>query len=103
MQGYCGIVLLKSLVHLCSVALRFQVMDVINEEEKQFLKTLSRGKRLFERTVAKLEGTTIPGEGNSHDACNARRVREMCGGRLWQQGCRGSRLPERGYLRISHL
>lgn len=38
-----------------------KVMDVINEEERQFLKTLSRGKRLFERTVAKLEGTTIPG------------------------------------------
>ena len=38
-----------------------QVMDIINEEEKQFLKTLSRGKRLFERTINKLEGTDIPG------------------------------------------
>ena len=43
-------------VHTC------QVMDVINEEERQFLKTLSRGKRLFERTVARLESTVIPGE-----------------------------------------
>ena len=36
---------------------------MINEEERQFLKTLSRGKRLFERTVARLEGSVIPGEG----------------------------------------
>ena len=35
---------------------------MINEEEKQFLKTLSRGKRLFERTVAKMESTVIPGQ-----------------------------------------
>ena len=40
-----------------------QVMDVINEEERQFLKTLSRGKRLFERTVARLDSSIIPGEG----------------------------------------
>ena len=40
-----------------------QVMDVIDEEERQFLKTLSRGKRLFERTVARLDGSVIPGEG----------------------------------------
>ena len=39
-----------------------QVMDVINEEERQFLKTLSRGRKVFKRTAAKLEGTTIPGE-----------------------------------------
>ena len=36
-------------------------MDVINEEEKQFLKTLSRGRRVFERTVQKLSTKTLPG------------------------------------------
>ena len=40
----------------------YQVMEVINEEEKQFLKTLSRGKRLFERNVSQLQGAVIPGE-----------------------------------------
>jgi len=39
-----------------------QVMDVINEEEKQFLKTLSRGRRMFERTLAKLQSDVIPGK-----------------------------------------
>ena len=39
-----------------------QVRDVINEEEKQFLKTLSRGKRLFERTAARLESNIVPGQ-----------------------------------------
>ena len=34
---------------------------MINEEERQFLKTLSRGKRVFERTAAKLESNVIPG------------------------------------------
>ena len=40
-----------------------QVMDVINEEEKQFLKTLSRGKRVFERTVQRMDPSVsvIPG------------------------------------------
>eukprot|EP00731_Ephydatia_muelleri_P026421 Em0018g521a len=38
------------------------VMDIINEEEMQFLKTLSRGRKLFERTVAKLNTNTIPGD-----------------------------------------
>lgn len=37
-------------------------MDVINEEEKQFLKTLSRGRRMFERTLTKLQSDVIPGE-----------------------------------------
>ena len=37
-------------------------MEVINEEERQFLKTLSRGKRLFERTVNQLPGEVIPGD-----------------------------------------
>jgi len=39
------------------------VMDIINEEETQFLKTLSRGKKLLERTVAKLGNKTVlPGD-----------------------------------------
>lgn len=39
------------------------VMDLINEEEAQFLKTLSRGRRLLEKSVAKLEkGGLLPGE-----------------------------------------
>lgn len=43
--------------------LYIQVMDVINEEEKQFLKTLSRGKRVFERTVQRMDPSVsvIPG------------------------------------------
>ena len=40
-----------------------QVIDVINEEEKMFLKTLTRGKRVFERTVQRLgpDASVIPG------------------------------------------
>ncbi|XP_048508528.1 alanine--tRNA ligase, cytoplasmic isoform X2 [Athalia rosae] len=39
------------------------IIDVINEEEEQFLKTLSRGRNLLNRTVAKLEATTVvPGD-----------------------------------------
>lgn len=39
------------------------IMDTINEEETQFLKTLSRGRRLLEREIAKLGGDKIlPGE-----------------------------------------
>ena len=40
-----------------------QVIDIINEEEKQFLKTLGRGKRVFERTVENFASGTgvIPG------------------------------------------
>ena len=37
-------------------------MDIINEEEAQFLKTLNYGKRLFDKTASSLEGTTIPGD-----------------------------------------
>lgn len=37
-------------------------MDVINEEEAQFLKTLNYGKRLFDKTSNSLEGTVIPGD-----------------------------------------
>lgn len=37
---------------------------MINEEEKQFLKTLSRGRRVFERTVERMDPSVsvIPGE-----------------------------------------
>lgn len=39
-----------------------QVKDVINEEETQFLKTLARGRKLFDRTVSKLTDKLIPGD-----------------------------------------
>jgi len=40
-----------------------QVKDIINEEEEQFLKTLTRGRRLLERTINKLGDTnTLPGD-----------------------------------------
>ncbi|XP_062502004.1 alanine--tRNA ligase, cytoplasmic-like [Corticium candelabrum] len=39
-----------------------EIMDIINEEEEQFLKTLARGKRLFERTVTKLTDNVVPGD-----------------------------------------
>ncbi|KAL5467685.1 hypothetical protein EMCRGX_G031948 [Ephydatia muelleri] len=38
------------------------IMDIINDEEKLFLKTLSRGRRLFDRTVSRLQTNTIPGD-----------------------------------------
>lgn len=39
------------------------IKDVINEEEEQFLKTLTRGKNLLNRTIAKLGNTKIiPGD-----------------------------------------
>uniref|UniRef100_A0A8R1XPA9 Alanine--tRNA ligase n=1 Tax=Onchocerca volvulus TaxID=6282 RepID=A0A8R1XPA9_ONCVO len=39
------------------------VMDIINDEEKQFLKTLNRGRRLFQKAVASLQGHNIlPGD-----------------------------------------
>jgi len=40
------------------------VKDVINEEETQFLKTLSRGHKLLDRTIAKLPtgSTVLPGD-----------------------------------------
>ena len=46
----------------------YQVIDVINEEEKQFLKTLSRGKRVFERTIQRMHPSVsvIPGIYRSH-------------------------------------
>ncbi|XP_076283267.1 alanine--tRNA ligase, cytoplasmic isoform X1 [Lasioglossum baleicum] len=40
-----------------------QIIDIINEEEAQFLKTLVRGRNLLNRTIAKLESSTIvPGD-----------------------------------------
>ncbi|XP_014270816.1 alanine--tRNA ligase, cytoplasmic isoform X2 [Halyomorpha halys] len=39
------------------------IIDTINEEEEQFLKTLTRGRNLLNRTISKLEGkTVIPGD-----------------------------------------
>ncbi|XP_076061045.1 alanine--tRNA ligase, cytoplasmic [Oratosquilla oratoria] len=39
------------------------IKSVINEEETQFLKTLERGRKLLERTISRLDGTTvIPGD-----------------------------------------
>ena len=39
------------------------IIDVINEEEIQFLKTLSRGRNLLNRTITKLESSsTVPGD-----------------------------------------
>jgi len=39
------------------------VMDIINEEEKQFLKTLTRGQKLLDRTISKLGNVkTLPGD-----------------------------------------
>ncbi|KAH9424273.1 hypothetical protein DERP_004455 [Dermatophagoides pteronyssinus] len=39
------------------------VMEIINEEELQFLKTLSRGKRLLKTAIEKLEGSKVlPGD-----------------------------------------
>ena len=39
------------------------VKDIINEEEVQFLKTLSRGRRLLERQIAKMstDDKVVPG------------------------------------------
>lgn len=39
------------------------VKDIINEEEVQFLKTLSRGRRILDRKIVSLgDCKTIPGE-----------------------------------------
>lgn len=39
------------------------VKDIINEEEVQFLKTLSRGRRILDRKIMSLgDSKTIPGE-----------------------------------------
>nr|CAD7200403.1 unnamed protein product [Timema douglasi] len=40
------------------------IVDIINEEEEQFLKTLTRGRNLLNRTIGKLGGSklTLPGD-----------------------------------------
>lgn len=39
------------------------VKDIINEEEDQFLKTLSRGRRILDRKIQSLgDSKTIPGK-----------------------------------------
>lgn len=39
------------------------VKDIINEEETQFLKTLSRGRRILDRKIMSLgDSKTIPGK-----------------------------------------
>lgn len=40
------------------------IIDIINDEETQFLKTLTRGRNLLDRTISKLDNNTkiIPGE-----------------------------------------
>ncbi len=40
------------------------IVDIINEEETQFLKTLSRGRKLLDRTISKLLTTSqlLPGD-----------------------------------------
>lgn len=39
-----------------------QIIEIINEEEEQFLRTLSRGRNLLNRTILKLTNKVIPGE-----------------------------------------
>lgn len=39
-----------------------QIIEIINEEEEQFLRTLSRGRNLLNRTILKLTDKVIPGE-----------------------------------------
>lgn len=42
------------------------VKDIINEEEAQFLKTLSRGRRILDRKIQSLgDSTTIPGKAHT--------------------------------------
>ena len=39
------------------------IMEIINEEEEQFLKTLSRGRNLLNRTIAKIgKSKVLPGD-----------------------------------------
>ncbi|GIY30945.1 alanine--tRNA ligase, cytoplasmic, partial [Caerostris extrusa] len=37
-------------------------MDIINDEETQFLKTLNRGRQLLERAIKKLDSKILPGD-----------------------------------------
>jgi len=39
-----------------------QIIEIINEEEEQFLRTLSRGRNLLNRTILKLTDKVIPGD-----------------------------------------
>ncbi|XP_005102630.1 alanine--tRNA ligase, cytoplasmic [Aplysia californica] len=39
-----------------------EIKEIINEEEAQFLKTLSRGRRLLERSINKVDGKMLPGD-----------------------------------------
>lgn len=42
------------------------VKDIINEEEAQFLKTLSRGRRILDRKIQSLgDSKTIPGKAHT--------------------------------------
>lgn len=42
------------------------VKDIINEEEEQFLKTLSRGRRILDRKIQSLgDSKTIPGKAHN--------------------------------------
>jgi alanyl-tRNA synthetase len=53
--------------HMCLAPLQVKkdpqsVIDLINEEETQFLKTLNRGRNLLNRTIMKLGNSkTLPG------------------------------------------
>ncbi|KAG8196408.1 hypothetical protein JTE90_009042 [Oedothorax gibbosus] len=38
------------------------IMDIINDEETQFLKTLNRGRLLLERAIKKLDSKILPGD-----------------------------------------
>lgn len=38
------------------------IKEIINEEEAQFLKTLSRGRRLLERSIQRIEDNTLSGD-----------------------------------------
>ncbi|XP_054722603.1 alanine--tRNA ligase, cytoplasmic-like [Uloborus diversus] len=38
------------------------IMDIINDEEAQFLKTLNRGRLLLERAIKKIDSDVLPGE-----------------------------------------
>ena len=63
------VIMMWNLYALLHVGLLFQVkkdpqnvIDLINEEETQFLKTLTRGRNLLNRTIMKLgDSKTLPG------------------------------------------
>ena len=45
------------------------VKDIINEEEKQFLKTLRKGRAVLERTIARqTDKQMLPGKGTQETA-----------------------------------